>query len=55
MVVRDDDTLTEDAIRVFLLDHVAPSKVPRRIFFTDAIPKTPNGKPLRSAGTRQYS
>jgi len=55
MVVRDDDTLTEDAIRFFLLDHVAPSKVPRRIFFTDAIPKTPNGKSLRSAGTRQYS
>ena len=55
LIVGDDDTLTEDAIRVFLLDRVAPYKVPRRIFFTDAIPKTPNGKPLRSAGTRQYS
>ena len=55
MVVRHDDTLTEDGIRVILLDRVAPSKVPRRIVFTDAIPKTPNGKPLSSFGTQQYS
>jgi len=55
MIVRDDETLSEDAIRRYLLDRLAPFKVPRRIVFTDAIPKTPNGKPLRSYSTQRYS
>lgn len=55
IVVRDDETLTEDGIRRYLLDRLAPSKVPRRIVFLDAVPKTPNGKPLRSFGTQRYS
>lgn len=55
MVVRHDETLTEDGIRRYLLDRLAPSKVPCRIVFSDAIPKTPNGKPLRSFGSQRYS
>ncbi len=55
MIVRNDESLTEDGICRYLLDRVAPFKIPRRIWFVDAIPKTPSGKPLRSSGTQRYS
>ena len=55
MIVRKQDNLSENVIRRYLLDHLAPSKLPRRIYFVDAIPKSPAGKPLRYIGTQQYS
>lgn len=55
MVVPLNPALSESTLRTFLLDHLSPQKVPSRIYFVDAIPKTPNGKPLRYIGTRDYS
>lgn len=55
MVIRKKGSLSEDRLRMFILDHLSPSKVPRRIYFVDEIPKTPSGKPMRYEGTRRYS
>jgi acyl-CoA synthetase (AMP-forming)/AMP-acid ligase II len=55
MIVRKQDNLSENDLRKFLLDHLMPSKLPRRIYFVDAIPKNPAGKPLRYIGTQRYS
>jgi acyl-CoA synthetase (AMP-forming)/AMP-acid ligase II len=55
LVVRSDESVSERMIRAWLLDRIVPSKIPRKIFFVDAIPKSPTGKPLRYEGTRQYS
>ena len=54
MVVPADDTVTEAHLRNYLLDRLVPFKVPRRIFFVDAIPRNPAGKPLRFEGTQRY-
>jgi acyl-CoA synthetase (AMP-forming)/AMP-acid ligase II len=55
MVVRRDFSVTEKELRHYLLDHISPSKLPRKIYFVDTIPKSPTGKPLRYRGTQQYS
>lgn len=55
MIVRKQENLSESDLRRYLLDHLTPSKLPRRIYFVDAIPKNPAGKPLRYMGTQQYS
>jgi len=55
MVVRGQENLTENDLRTYLLDRLAPSKIPRRISFVDAIPKNAAGKPVRHKGTGQYS
>jgi acyl-CoA synthetase (AMP-forming)/AMP-acid ligase II len=55
MVVRSGPQLTEQELRKYLLDHLAHFKVPRRIDFVDAIPRTPVGKPLRHVGTERFS
>lgn len=55
MVVRSSPQLTEQELRLYLLDRLAPFKVPRRIHFVDAVPRNPTGKPLRRAGTEKYS
>jgi oxalate---CoA ligase len=55
MVVPADNEVTETELRNYLLDHLVQFKVPRRIYFVDAIPKTPTGKPMRYEGTRRYS
>ena len=55
MVVPANDTVTEAHLRNYLLDRLVPFKVPRRIFFGDAIPRNLAGKPLRHEGTRRYS
>jgi len=54
MVVRKREDLTENDLRIYLLDRLTPSKLPRRIYFVDAIPKNASGKPLRSIGTGLY-
>jgi acyl-CoA synthetase (AMP-forming)/AMP-acid ligase II len=54
MIVRERDDLTENDLRTYLLDRLTPSKIPRRIYFVDAIPKNATGKPLRSVGTGRY-
>jgi acyl-CoA synthetase (AMP-forming)/AMP-acid ligase II len=55
MVVPAGEPVTEDELRTYLLDHLAQYKIPRRIFFVDAIPKNATGKPLRYAGTELFS
>ena len=55
MIVREEENLTENDLRIYLLDRLTPSKLPSRIYFVDAIPKNAAGKPLRRAGTERYS
>jgi acyl-CoA synthetase (AMP-forming)/AMP-acid ligase II len=55
MVVPADENLTETDLRLFLLDHLIPFKVPRRIYFVEEIPKGPTGKLLRYVGTEHYN
>lgn len=55
IVIPSDVPVTEAMLRHALLDRVAPYKIPRRIWFVDEIPGTPNGKPLRQEGTRRYA
>jgi acyl-CoA synthetase (AMP-forming)/AMP-acid ligase II len=55
LVIRKQESLSEDTLRRYLLDYLTPSKIPRRIYFVDTIPKTPSGKPMRHEGTRRYS
>jgi acyl-CoA synthetase (AMP-forming)/AMP-acid ligase II len=55
MVVPDDAQVTEPEIRRYLLDRLVQFKIPRRIYFVDAIPKNSAGKPMRYMGTRKYS
>lgn len=54
LVVRKEADLSEEDLRLFLLDRLTASKIPRRILFVNEIPKTPLGKPVRGEGTRQY-
>ena len=54
MVVPSSAAVTGQDLRLFLMDHLIPFKIPRRIFFVDAIPRNSNGKPLRHTGTSQY-
>ena len=55
MVVTADASITEQELRRYVLDRLVQFKIPRRIYFVDAIPKTPTGKPMRHEGTRRYS
>jgi len=55
MVVRTEARVTEQELRTYLLDRIAPFKVPRRIHFVDAIPRNTAGKPLRFMGTERFS
>ena len=55
MVVGKNPPPSVGELRNYLLDHLSPQKIPRKIWFVDTIPRTANGKPLRYAGTRRYS
>ncbi|MDD1683744.1 MAG: AMP-binding protein [Methanoregula sp.] len=55
MVVPAEGPVTEQELRMYLLNNLAQFKVPRRIYFADAIPRNPTGKPLRHVGTERYS
>lgn len=55
MVVPAQDNITEAELRVYLLDRLIHSKIPRKIYFVDEIPRNPVGKPLRHVGTQRYS
>jgi long-chain acyl-CoA synthetase len=46
-VVRKDPTLTADALRHFCRENLTGYKVPKRIEFREALPKTNVGKVLR--------
>jgi acyl-CoA synthetase (AMP-forming)/AMP-acid ligase II len=55
MIIRKQENLSEDDLRMYLVDHINPSKLPRKIYFVDKIPKNPAGKPQRYLGTQRYS
>jgi acyl-CoA synthetase (AMP-forming)/AMP-acid ligase II len=55
MVVRTEKSLSEMNLRTFLLDRLAPFKIPARLWFVEEIPKTPTGKRMRKEGRRQFS
>lgn len=48
-VVKKDHAVTAEAIRAYCKENLTPYKVPRRIEFVDALPKTNVGKVLRRA------
>ena len=47
IVVKNDESLTEDALRAFCREGLTSYKVPKSIVFTDELPKTNVGKILR--------
>ncbi len=49
VVLRPGESVSESDLRRFAAGQLAPFKVPRRIFFLDAIPKGPTGKPKRES------
>jgi acyl-CoA synthetase (AMP-forming)/AMP-acid ligase II/thioesterase domain-containing protein len=55
MVVPVHGDVSENVLRDYLLDHLVPFKVPKRIYFVDTIPRGATGKPLRFVGTDRYS
>ena len=55
MVVAAHAQVTEPELQHYLFDRLIQFKVPRKIWFVNEIPKTPSGKPIRNAGTKQYS
>ncbi len=55
MVILADSAVSEEELRRYLLNRLIQFKVPKRIWFVDAIPKNPAGKPLRYVGTKRYS
>ena len=54
IVVRQGETITEEEIVRLCREHLAPFKVPKRIIFTEALPKTPTGKILKREMRRTY-
>lgn len=49
VVLRTGESLTEDQLVDHCRQHLANFKVPRRVEFVDALPKSPNGKIIRRA------
>lgn len=54
VVVKPEAKTSPRALRAWLLERLAPFKVPRRIWFVDDIPRTATGKVLRGALTEQF-
>ena len=47
VVVRDGEAVAADQLRAFCAERLAPFKVPKVIWFADALPRTQSGKLLR--------
>jgi len=47
IVTKRGHALTEEQIQSALADRLAPFKIPKRIIFTDALPRNPSGKLLK--------
>ena len=54
IVPRQGQTITEEEIVSLCNEHLAPFKVPKKIVFTEALPKTPTGKILKREMRRTY-
>ena len=55
VVLREGEVVSEDDLRTFAFERLAPSKVPRRIFIVDALPKGPTGKLQRTLLAQQLT
>ena len=54
IVVRNDDSVDEDAVKEFCRDKMARFKQPVKVYFTDVIPRNPSGKILKRVLREQY-
>jgi len=54
IVVKPGETLTEDEVKAFCKERLAPYKVPRHVEFRTELPKTTVGKILRRELVRQH-
>lgn len=54
IVVRPGETLTLEEIVEFTRGKLAGYKKPRRVFFTDGLPRNPSGKVLKTALRQEY-
>jgi acyl-CoA synthetase (AMP-forming)/AMP-acid ligase II len=54
VVIEEGQTPTPRELRSWMHDRLATHKVPRRIWFVDALPRTRSGKPLRGALAERF-
>ena len=54
VVVREGETLTDKELLEWSQGKIAKFKIPKRVVFTDAIPRTPTGKILKRVLREQY-
>jgi fatty-acyl-CoA synthase len=47
VVKKHDASVDEDAIKVYVRDHLARYKVPREVIFLEELPRNPTGKILK--------
>ena len=55
MVVFENQNVSEEELRRYLIERLIQFKVPKRIYVVDEIPKGPTGKLLRDVGTERYT
>ena len=55
MVVLENQNVSEEELRRYLIERLIQFKVPKRIYVVDEIPKGPTGKLLRYVGTERYT
>jgi len=54
LVLKPGETMTEDEVKAYCKEHLAPYKVPRQVEFRSELPKTTVGKILRRELVRQH-
>jgi fatty-acyl-CoA synthase len=54
IVLKTGESLTEEEVMAFCRSHMADFKSPKRVVFTDALPKNPSGKLLKRELRRIY-
>ena len=54
VVPRKGEAITEDEIIGLCREHLAPFKIPKKVVFLDALPKTPTGKILKREMRKTY-
>ena len=55
VVPRKGETIQEAELLELCKHHLAPFKVPKKIIFVDALPKTPTGKILKRNMRKTYT
>jgi fatty-acyl-CoA synthase len=55
IVLREGQSLSEDEVIAFCKANMAHFKVPKRVVFTDTLPKNPSGKLLKRELRKRYA